>query len=92
MDDLVATTSAGATSNVDVINSMDDIDGLNRIIDEDNWMIEASGIAFQRILELAGVEDFDELIKDWSTAVKAEMQKFWSIGRLDGRRQNGGWR
>ena len=74
MDDSAATTSAGATSIVDVINSMDDIDGLNRIIDEDNWTTEASGIAFQRILELAGVEDFDELIKDWSTAVQMQSE------------------
>ena len=73
MDDSAATTSAGATSFVDVINSMDDIDGLNRIIDEDNWTTEASGVAFQRILELAGVEDF-ELIRNWSNAVNAEMQ------------------
>ena len=43
IDDLAATTSAGTTSFVDVINSMDDIDGLNRIIDEDNWTTEASG-------------------------------------------------
>ena len=74
MDDLTATTSAGARSFVDVINSMDDIDGLNRIIDEDNWTTEASGLAFQRILELAGVEDFDEMIRNWSTAVNKEMQ------------------
>ena len=74
MDDLAATTSAGATSFVDVINSMDDIDDLNRIIDEDNWTTEASGVAIQRILELAGVEDFDEMIRNWSTAVNEEMQ------------------
>ena len=53
---------------------MDDIDGLNRIIDEDNWTTEASGVAFQRILQLAGVEDFDEMIRNWSNAVNGEMQ------------------
>ena len=74
MDDTAVSTSAGATSYVDVINSMDDIDGLNRIIDEDNWTTEASGVAFQRILELAGVEDFDEMIRNWSNAVNEEMQ------------------
>ena len=49
-DDTAASTSAGPISLVDAINSMDDIDGLNRIIDEDNWTTEASGVAFQRIL------------------------------------------
>ena len=80
MDDSAATTSAGATSLVDVIYSMDDIDGLNRIIDEDNWTTEASGLAFQRILELAGVEDFDEMIRNWSTAVNEEMQSDNMVG------------
>ena len=42
MDDSAATTFAGATSLVDVINSMHDIDGLNRTIDEDNWTTEES--------------------------------------------------
>ena len=74
MDETLPSTSSGATSLVDVINSMDDIDGLNRIIDEDNWTTEASGVAFQRILQLAGVEDFDEMIRNWSNAVNGEMQ------------------
>ena len=42
-------TSTGAKSLVDVINSMGDIDSLNRITDEDNWTAEASRVAFQRI-------------------------------------------
>ena len=74
MDHTAATTSPGATSLIDVINSMDDIDGLNRIIDEDNRTTEASGVAFQRILQLAGVDDFDEMIRNWSNGVNNEMQ------------------
>ena len=31
-------------------------------------------VAFQRILELAGVEDFDEMIRRWSTEGNEEMQ------------------
>ena len=82
MDETIPSTSTGATSFVDVINSMDDVESLNRIIDEDNWTTEASGVAFQRILELAGVEDFDELIRGWSNTVNEEMQ--WeSTTRLD---------
>ena len=82
MDETLPSTSTGATSLVDVINSMDDIDGLNRIIDEDNWTTEASGVAFQRILQLAGVEDFDEMIRNWSNTVNEEMQEE-STARLD---------
>ena len=82
MDETLPSMSTGATSFVDVINSMEDIDGLNRIIDEDNWTTEASGVAFQRILQLAGVEYFDEMIRNWSNTVNEEMQEE-STARLD---------
>ena len=43
-------------------------------MEEDNWTTLASGLAFQRILQLGGIEDFDELIRDWSNTENEEMQ------------------
>ena len=68
MDETLPSTSTGATSTVDDISTMEDIASLNRIMEEDNWTTAASGLAFQRILQLGGVEDFDELLKEWSAA------------------------
>ena len=73
-NETLPSTSTGARSTVDDINTMDDIESLNRIIDEDNWTTPASGIAFQRILQLGGIEDFDELIRDWTDTANKEMQ------------------
>ena len=61
MDETLPSTSTGATSTVDDINTMEDIESLNRIIEEDNWTTVASGLAFQRILQLGGIENVDDM-------------------------------
>ena len=73
MDETLPSTSTGATSIADVINSMDDVESLKRIMEEDSWTTIASGLAFQRILQLGGIE-LDELLKDLSDTVNEEMR------------------
>ena len=70
MNETLPSTSTGATSTVDDIKTMEDIESLNRIIEEDNWTTVASGLAFQRILRLGGIENFDDMQGE-------------SLGRLD---------
>ena len=73
IDETLPSTSTGATSMADVINSMDDVESLKRIMEEDNWTTIASGLAFQRILQLGGI-NFDELLKDLSNTGNEEMR------------------
>ena len=55
---LPSTSSAEPDRSVEITN---DIDALNSIIAEDNWESNISHLAFQKILQLAGV---DELLQD----------------------------
>ena len=73
LNETIPSTSTGATSIADVINSMDDVESLKRIMEEDNWTTIASGLAFQRILQLGGI-NFDELLKALSNTGNEEMR------------------
>jgi hypothetical protein len=51
-----ARNTTGTTITAEEISSTEDVDRLNAIIDGDDWETEISGLAFQRILELGGIE------------------------------------